>query len=173
MADNFDTNVGFSGIQNGGEIELATVKKITMKDPSKPQVPVDLTKLSLYEQRKLRAKATVEYYAESPFFVGLMSAYTLWALYNDDIRLSSTGKEADDAFEIVISLGLFLFVLEICASCFYKPDYWTQPVWTRIGDETFYESVVRRMQIGSFYFWLDIIATLSLVLEVRVVQIMC
>ncbi len=123
--------------------------------------------LTPQQQRLAKAKATVEYFAESYFFVGLMSAYTLWALYNDDIRLSACDKDADLGFEVVISIGFFLFVLEICASCFYKDDYFVLPDFKRQEDEGFFDSLWRRAQIGSFYFWLDIIATASLILEVQ------
>ncbi len=118
------------------------------------------------EQRLLRAKATVEYFVESTFFTALMSVYTLWALYNEDIKLAGTTKEADLGFEVVISIGFFLFLFEIAAQCFYKPDYFQMPIWKRKEDETDVEMWWRRAQIGSFYFWLDWIATLSLILEV-------
>jgi hypothetical protein len=142
--------------------------------PLSPVSPALTTKtaadeaLTLKEQRWLRAKATVEHIAESPYFIGLMSLYTIWALYNDDIKLSGTTKEADLGFEVVISIGFFLFLIEIAAQCFYKPDYWHMPLQKRKDDETDFEMWCRRVQIGSFYFWLDWIATLSLILEVRV-----
>lgn len=122
--------------------------------------------LTLKEQRWLKAKATVEYFAESSFFIGLMSVYTMWALYNDDIKLAGTSKESDLGFEVVISIGFFLFLFEIAAQCFYKPDYFYMPLQSRKEDETDMEMWIRRVQIGSFYFWLDWIATLSLILEV-------
>jgi hypothetical protein len=125
----------------------------------------DPSTTSKREQRLLRAKATVQYCLESSFFTGLMSIYTLWALYNEDIKLAGTSKDADLGFEVVISIGFFLFLLEIAAQCFYKPDYFKMPIWKRKEDETDMEMWWRRAQIGSFYFWLDWIATLSLILE--------
>ena len=115
----------------------------------------------------LRAKVAIENFAESPFFVSLMAVLTIWALYNSDIKFAATDKEADLAFEVIISIAFFLFVLEIGMSCVYKPDYWWLPDWKPLEDEEWYETWMRRCQVGSFYFWLDWLATLSLILEVR------
>lgn len=96
-----------------------------------------------------------------------MSVLTIWALYNSDIKFAATSKEADEAFEIIITIAFFLFIVEILASCFYKPDYLYIPQWRPLEDEEWYETWYRRLQFGSFYFWLDWIATLSLILEVN------
>ena len=166
--EHFVMEVGLTEAEMDGDVEM---KKVGMTEPRRSQGAIDMSKLSYQEQRMLRAKATVERYAESYFFVGLMAIFTLWALYNDDIRLAATGKDADLAFEVVITIGFFLFLAEIMASCFYKEGYLCIPVWKRLEDETFYESIVRRSTTtGSFYFWLDIIATLSLILEVNSVD---
>ena len=126
-------------------------------------------KKPVQSQEMLRAKATVEYIAESSYVVALMSILTIWALYNSDIKFAATTKEADLAFEVIISIAFFLFILEIFASCFYKPDYLWFPDWKPLEDEEWYETWWRRAQFGSFYFWLDWIATLSLILEVSFV----
>lgn len=119
-------------------------------------------------QNYLRAKATVEAIFESFLFVGLMALATIWALYNDDIRLSATGKDADPAFEIVISIVFFLFLLELLASSFYKEGYLNLPQWEALPNETTWQTWKRRAIFGSFFFWLDIVATFSLILEARI-----
>lgn len=108
----------------------------------------------------------VENVTESYAVVAVMSVLTMWAMFNDDIRLVATTKEADDSFEAIISVAFFLFVLEIFAQSFYKADYLNWPEWTQQPDETYFAAVLRRMQFGSFYFWLDWIATASLLFEV-------
>ena len=128
---------------------------------------------TLYEQRLAKAKALVEAFAEHPAFIMLMALYTIWALYNDDIRLAASSKDADQAYEIVISIGFFLFLFEIFASSFYKPEYINLPNLKRGDDESLYQYVLRICQFGSFYFWLDWIATLSLILEVSLCLIYC
>ena len=119
-------------------------------------------------QSWLWAKAAVENFAESPFFVSLMAVLTIWSLYNNDIKFAATSKEADLAFEVIISIAFFLFVLEIGMSCVYKPDYWWLPDWKPLEDEGWLQTSMRRCQVGSFYFWLDWLSTLSLLLEVCV-----
>lgn len=137
------------------------------KTTTQPQPKQEGNQQSVQAQRLLRAKATVESFAESTFFTILMSVLTIWALYNSDIKFAATAKEADQAFEIIITIAFFLFILEIAMQCFYKPDYLWFPEWKAEEDEEWYETWWRRAQFGSFYFWLDWIATLSLVLEVN------
>lgn len=141
------------------------------KDKLVPLEPVKDAKTLQDEKRArdvLRAKAAVESVCESPYFAALMAVLTIWALYNSDIKYAATDKEADLAFEVIISIAFFLFLLEIGMQCVYKPDYWWVPDWKPLEDEEWYETWFRRCQCGSFYFWLDWLATLSLILEVRV-----
>lgn len=141
-------------------------KPITQPQPPKKEDAKPADAKSIRAQQMLRAKATVEYFAESSFFTGLMSVLTIWALYNSDIKFAATEKDADTAFEVIITIAFFLFILEIFMQCFYKEGYFFVPQWRPLDDEEWYETWYRRIQIGSFYFWLDWIATLSLVLEV-------
>lgn len=72
-----------------------------------------------------------------------MSLTTLFALFGDDLRLWFFSKSDDSIFFILLFVSLFLFTLEILLnSC--------------VVDEFKY----------SFFFWLDIIATLSLVIDI-------
>jgi len=114
-----------------------------------------------------RMRATVEYYSESPQFVIFMSLLTFWALYSTDIRLASTYEASDPAFEGVMTFTFFMFLLEICLQSFYKPDYLSLPDWEPLPDELWYQTWVRRLWFGSFYFWLDTIAALSIMLELQ------
>lgn len=153
----------FSGAASPSPVKHVTQPAQPQQEEKKPVLDAK----ALQAQRLLRAKATVEYFAESTPFVMLMSVLTIWALYNSDIKFAATTKEADLAFEVIISIAFFLFILEIFASCFYKPDYLYIPQWKALEDEEWHETWLRRLQFGSFYFWLDWIATATLVLEVR------
>lgn len=68
---------------------------------------------------------------------------TLFALFGDDLRLWLTTKDADIYFEIGFSISLFLFILELLLN-----------------------SLIRSIYAEPFFFYLDIIATLSLVPDV-------
>ena len=103
---------------------------------------------------------------ESVPVVILMTLLTIWALYSTDIKLAATSQSSDQGFEIAISIAFFLFLIEIFAQIVYKDDYLHIPSWKPEQGETILNTWWRRMQIGSFYFWLDWIATLSLLFEV-------
>jgi hypothetical protein len=172
-----DLNQTFEDDQEpmNGEVELtasqsqggALTTNAAPKSSSTPITDAAKEKALLAEQRLLRARATVEAILEHWSVIILMTAYTIWALFNDDIRLATTSKDADLGFEVVISIGLFLFAIEIAAQAFCKPDYFLVPRWERGPKEDLWDMWWRRAQIGSFYFWLDVIATGSLILEVR------
>lgn len=116
--------------------------------------------------KELHFKELVEIAAESIPVTIVMSILTVWALFSDDIRLAATTQEADEGFMIVISLAFFLFFLEMVAASYYKEGYLLLPSFTSVPDETFWDKVSRLTNLGSFYFWLDFIATLSLIFEV-------
>lgn len=96
----------------------------------------------------------------------LMSLFTIWALFSDDIRLSSTDVTADFAFMVVISIAFFLFALELIAGCIYKEGYLNLPDLSYLPGESIWKRLQRICNFGSFYFWLDMVATLSLIFEV-------
>lgn len=73
----------------------------------------------------------------------VMSIVTLFALVGDDIRLWTTDKPADLAFNTGLMISFILFTTEILLN-------------TVVIDEFKY----------SFFFWLDIIATLSVVIDI-------
>jgi len=62
----------------------------------------------------------------------------------DDVRLSATSKDADIYFSVFLTVSLILFSFEILASSVAIDDY-----------------------KYSFYFYLDIIATVSIVSDVQ------
>lgn len=103
---------------------------------------------------------------EHPVFVATMSVLTIWTLFSGDILLAACKKNADEGFVTITSIAFFLFLFEIIGVSVYKSDYLHIPDFHRKLNETDYEYFMRCMEIGSFYFWLDIIATASLLFEV-------
>lgn len=118
------------------------------------------------QQQQPYLKALVESVAESGPVTVIMSLFTIWALFSDDIRLAAAPKEADEAFVIVITIAFFLFLAELLAGCYYKVGYLHLPNFTPAPNESFWGKVKRIVNFGSFYFWLDVIATVSLIFEV-------
>jgi len=68
---------------------------------------------------------------------------TVYALFGDDIRLWFTEKNADPYFNSFLCAAFILFAVEILINCCVVDDY-----------------------KYSFFFWLDIIATLSLISDI-------
>jgi len=109
------------------------------------------------------------YILESPLLIALLALFTIWALFNDDIRLATAPKEADYTFLVIISIIFFVFVMEIVMASIYSSEYLGIPDWSpKRDDETWNKFGTRVITVGSFYFWLDIVATLSLLFEVRI-----
>ena len=97
-------------------------------------------------------------------YVIFMSLITFWALFSDNIRIAGGTYEDDAGFDGFMSLVFFLFVLEIILSFYAKKDY--RGVLDFKDVTSMNDFLYRLQNIGSFFFWLDIIATLSLMFEV-------
>lgn len=69
---------------------------------------------------------------------------TVYALIGDDIRILSTDKDADIVFTVLNIMALTLFAVELILSSIGVKDYF-----------------------GSFFFWLDLISTISIVLDIE------
>jgi class 3 adenylate cyclase len=73
--------------------------------------------------------------------------FTVWTLFADDIRVLATDRVADTSFIALLIVALVLFTMEIFATLFFSKEYLGAPY-------------------GSFYLWCDILASLSLLVEV-------
>ena len=72
-----------------------------------------------------------------------MTALTVYALFFDDFRIIFVGKDKDDIFFALSTMALFFFVLELILSSVAVPGY-----------------------ICAFFFWLDILATISIIPDI-------
>lgn len=93
------------------------------------------------DEIKLRQK--VRDFIDDKWVILVMTMVTLWALFGDDIRLVATNKPADQYFFISFIVILCLFIIEIFLTSLVVDDY-----------------------KYSFFFWLDIVASISLVLDI-------
>ena len=69
-----------------------------------------------------------------------MTLITIYALYFDDIRILFFPKTADDIFNAITLLVMICFTLEIFIASYAKPDY-----------------------MFTFFFYLDIVSTISMI----------
>jgi len=72
-----------------------------------------------------------------------MFIFTLYALIGDDVRLLTFSKKSDTAFLVLNLLTFILFTVELIISSLSVKDYF-----------------------GSFFFWLDLISTISLIADI-------
>lgn len=73
----------------------------------------------------------------------VMACVTIWVLFGDDIRLVTTRKESDEGFFISFLICFILFVIEIILNSIVQEDY-----------------------KFTFFFWLDVVATISIVPDI-------
>lgn len=79
---------------------------------------------------------------ENKYFQIFINVLTIYALWGDDIRILAFDQEADIAFDILTIICLVLFSIEIFLSVLCKPKYF-----------------------NSFFFWLDVLSTITLVFD--------
>lgn len=95
----------------------------------------------------------------------LMSAATVFVLFGDDVRLAVFPPAADIYFTVFASIFFFLFILEIILQAVAKTGYLPKPQCPERGCRD-WRRLYRIFLIGSFYFWLDVVATASIIPEV-------
>lgn len=87
--------------------------------------------------------ASVNKLLENKIYIFIMTMLTLYALFGDDARLMLTPKDADPAFYILTAISMVLFAIEVFLASLAQEGYFL-----------------------GFYFWLDFIATISLVSDI-------
>jgi len=72
-----------------------------------------------------------------------MTVVTIYALFGDDIRFIALPKSVDEYWWTMTCISMAMFLIEIAIACYAKLEY---PC--------------------SFYFWLDLLSTLSMISDV-------
>ena len=80
---------------------------------------------------------------DQTYIATLMTLVTIWALFGDDIRLCATNQNADGGFLVMTYICLVLFFIELTVSSVCKEHYFL-----------------------GFYFFLDFVATFSLLFDI-------
>jgi hypothetical protein len=76
-------------------------------------------------------------------FTVWMTSLTVYALFGDDLRLLATPKSADEIFYGISVVCLAFFAAEVVMASLVKEAYWL-----------------------GFFFWLDVVATVSLIPDI-------
>ena len=91
---------------------------------------------------KAEISAFINKLMDGKVYTIFMTFLTIYALFGDDVRMLSIPAEQDTSFYAVTIVAIFFFALEIGLSSLAKPDYFL-----------------------GFYFWLDCVATVSLLFD--------
>mmetsp|Transcript_363 Transcript_363/g.671 ORF Transcript_363/g.671 Transcript_363/m.671 type:complete len:209 (+) Transcript_363:810-1436(+) len=89
-------------------------------------------------------KKTLEAFLNHSLVQAFMTIITIYALMGDDLRLLLFPKSTDNTFTGLTSLSLVMFLFELILSSLAKQDYF-----------------------NSFFFWLDLFSTISLVTDIQ------
>jgi hypothetical protein len=93
--------------------------------------------------RKRIMKSFFSKIINSNIFISFMTFLTIIALFSSDIQQAWLPSSVDFSFDVLQTIMLFFFTLEIVMTCLAKRRY-----------------------INSFFFWLDIVATVSLIQDI-------
>ena len=140
----------FNTSENPNENDSKEKKSIENQDNS--------LKSSFFSYTKKNTKIIPEEFKQTPFILFnitlesfllklLINIFTIFALFADDFRVISLPKNADSFFDALIIFCIFLFIFEIVLSTIVKANY-----------------------KFSFFFWLDLISTLTLIFDLQIVQ---
>lgn len=121
----------------------------------------------------LQNKQSCLKFIESTPATSFMTIVTIYALYSDDIQVLGFDKSTDNIFMIMSSISFFLFLLEIGIQCWCRENYLTIPnvraffynIYSGQDLKSKWKSFCSFISFGSFYFWLDLLATLTMLFE--------
>jgi len=122
---------------------MTTKPMVSKKEPTHLAEHMDFRQMKALRRKIANLKKWIDEFLESTFVIVLMSIITIYALFADDIRQLITDFRVDDGFYIMTTVCLGLFTVEMILSSFAKPKYFLR-----------------------FFFWLDLLSTLSLLLDI-------
>jgi len=80
-------------------------------------------------------------------FTMVMLVLTIWALFGEDLKVRYAEQSADSSFEVFAVVLFIIFMMELVVNSLTQDGYF-----------------------GSFFWWLDLIAALSMLLDVEVIR---
>jgi hypothetical protein len=87
-------------------------------------------------------KSTMHRFIDNPKIQLILLIVTLYSLFADDYRILASGKQVDVIYDVFVIICLAVFAIEILIAAIWKPMY-----------------------IKTYYFYLDMISTASLILD--------
>ena len=96
-----------------------------------------------FSKTNRKVKEALERFLDNNIFIMFMSCLTIYALFFDDIRILAVPIEGDNVFFTFSFIVMIVFGFEVVISSYAKDDY-----------------------MGSFFFWLDVVSTISMIPDV-------
>jgi hypothetical protein len=155
-------------------------KSIDDEETKKPFTEVEDDQLSSPRTNRLgNRRAIASTLIDANFSIVFMSLVTIYVLYGDDARiLLALDPGIDGVFLVLTSIAFVLFLIEIMLLCWCRENYFKMPNlvamrelvtldgWAeRTSTTSWLGEVGTAVSIGSFYFWLDLISTLSMMID--------
>lgn len=107
----------------------------------------------------------LENYIYSKTWKVLLSFFTLLLLFGSQIQHLAVPKRGDIAFDVLFTLGLAFFIIDLCIRCRIEPNYFMFYICGRgIGDAP------GKLICGSFMFWCDLVSTLAFLYDISYVN---
>jgi hypothetical protein len=94
-------------------------------------------------KKEIKKKTIFHKIVNNNYFVWFMTVLTITALFANDIQMAWLNAHSDEAFDIIQCFLFLCFLLEIIFTFFAKKNY-----------------------LNSFFFWLDVISTISLIQDI-------
>mmetsp|Transcript_28015 Transcript_28015/g.53043 ORF Transcript_28015/g.53043 Transcript_28015/m.53043 type:complete len:939 (+) Transcript_28015:118-2934(+) len=110
----------------------------------------------------------------------LMTILTIYCLYSEDFKTMATVPgctsecsefgDSDPIFAYLSLIAFVLFLAELLTNCYCVPGYWNWPDVSALSWQDTRSPISRFFALvpGSFYFWLDLLSTLSLIFEIPI-----
>jgi hypothetical protein len=139
-----DQNLPISNTKEGQRDHNDSIELNSLRGGSTGSLTGSVRRLGQSKQtNELKIKNKIKDVVEGKYVIITMSLVTIFALFGDDLRNWLTNKEADIYFDSCLVISMIVFTFEILIN-------------TIVVDEFKY----------SFFFWLDIIATMSLIMDI-------
>ena len=99
----------------------------------------------------------------SSFWQLLQVVFTVLLLFGSQVQELWTPKEADVVFDVLFSIALGVFLLDMIIRCFLEPQYFE---FSTPKSKTAWGSC----RLGSFMFWCDLISSMTLLFDISYVN---
>lgn len=120
------------------------IKSVTIKEEiPKSHPPKKIEENSKAPPPEKKWKKTLLRLIDNNYVLIFMTILTIFALFANDVQTAWCPVTVDFPFDVVQSILFCLFTIEIIITCLCKEDY----IW-------------------SFFFWLDVISTISLIQDI-------